>query len=216
LGVYLTIPTTYLSNSVLVLTIPTTGGSLPTNPLIPHGLTNPLLNFDHGLSVSASILIAALGTPETAAELGVSPDGTTTYKVYNGSSNLESLSTGPLVFIEGEGRTPEAAAEMVRRVIERTRDVLAERQRRLDAPRATFIKLDEMVPPTTPMAQRGRKMRSAAAAAGLGVIASLFVTFAAESFLSARSARRRPVPPAEQPFFDEDLVHIGSAPGRRP
>ncbi|PZG23841.1 hypothetical protein C1I98_36060 [Spongiactinospora gelatinilytica] len=197
-GVYKTVPVTHVSSAMLVLTIPTSGGSLPNNPQYPNPKVNPLLNFDHGLSVSASILIAALGTPEVAAELGSTPGGTT-YRAFNGSSNLESLATGPFVFIEAESADPAAAKEMVRKVIARAHVELAERQRRLSAPEATYIELSESVPPTTPLEQGTRKMRAVAAALGLGVISALTVTFAGESVAGHRRGRRSraPVVPPE-------------------
>ncbi|WP_030924607.1 hypothetical protein [Streptosporangium amethystogenes] len=194
-GLYSTVPTTYVSSAVLILTTPTTGGSLPTNPDIPNGLTNPMLNFDHGLSISASILIAAMGTPEMAAEIGVRDGGEVTFKVTNGGSNLESLATGPFLFIEGEGHSAAAAQDIVRRVIARAKTELDLRQKAVRAPSATYITTYEAVPPTTPLAQRGRKLRAVAAAAGVGVMASLCATFMAESFLHRRRLRRPPGTP---------------------
>src|SRR5690606_28322121 len=108
-GVYATLPTVYVSNAVLVLATPTGRGVVPPDPRIPMPRSNPMLNFEHGLSVSASILIAALGTPETARELGVREGGDTEYQVTNGSSNLESLATGPLVFVEASSTDPRKA-----------------------------------------------------------------------------------------------------------
>lgn len=192
-GVYSTVPTTYTSSAVLVLTTPTTGGSLPSNPRFPNGLTNPLLNFDRGLNVSASILIAAMGTPEMAAELGAVEGGDTAFAVTNGGSNLESLATGPYLFVEGESSSPEAARDIVKRVIARAKLELVTRQRAVKAPRATYITAYEAVPPTIPQAQRGRKLRAVAAAVGVGVAAGLCAAFAVESFVTSRRARRAAV-----------------------
>src|SRR5919198_480277 len=94
-GVYSTVPRTFVSSSVLVLTLPTTGASQPADPARPRDQINPLLNFDKGLSTSATILIQALSTPEAATELGVPPGGDTWFEVTNGSSNPELLITGP-------------------------------------------------------------------------------------------------------------------------
>ncbi|MFF4413263.1 hypothetical protein ACFYY8_12095 [Streptosporangium sp. NPDC001559] len=189
-AIYSTVPTTYTSSAVLILTTPTTGGSLPSNPRMPNGLTNPMLNFDRGLSISASILIAAMGTPDMATQLGAVEGGDTAFKVNNGSSNIESLATGPYVFIEGESSTPQAAKDIVVRVIARTKLELVNRQEAVKAPKATYISAYEAVPPTEPLAQRGRKMRAVAAAAGVGVIASLFMAFTVESFVTNRRRRR--------------------------
>ncbi len=71
----------------------------------------------------------------------------------------------------------------------------------MQAPRETYITMSAAVPPTTPVAQQGRKLRSAAAALGLGVIAALCASFAAESL--PRPVRSRRPPPTlattEQP-----------------
>ncbi len=189
-GVYSTVPTTYTSAAVLVLTTPTTGGSLPANPDYPNGLTNPMLNFDHGLNVSASILIAVMGAPDMAAELGVVEGGDTAYKVTNGNSNPEALVTGPYLFIQGESLSPTAAQEIVTRVVARAKRELVNRQQAVKAPPATYITAYDAVPPTAPQAQRGRRLRAVAAALGLGVVASLFAVFAAESIAQRRRARR--------------------------
>ncbi|MBB2909105.1 hypothetical protein FHS43_000351 [Streptosporangium becharense] len=209
-GVYSTVPTTYVSSAVLILTTPATGGSLPANPDIPNGLSNPMLHFDHGLSVSASILIAAMGTPDMAAELGAAAGTGATFKVTNGGSNLESLATGPFLFVEGEGTTAADAQDMVRRVLARARTELEHRQQAVRAPRATYITTYEAVPPTTPVAQRGRRLRAVAAAAGLGLMASLWACFAVESVLHRRAARVRPPavrPPAVRPPVRPSAVH---------
>jgi hypothetical protein len=194
-AVYSSIPTLYVSNSVLVLTIPTSGGSLPSDPKFPNALTNPLLNFDKGLSLTASILIQELATPETVTALGVTRGGTTKYKVTNGTDNPELLSTSPFVFIQGESRTPEGARDVVTRVGRQAKVVLAERQKALNAPPTTYITLSGVVAPTTPQAQRSGKLRAAAAAVGLGLVASLSAAFGMESLLNSRRARRRGRPP---------------------
>ncbi|MEU4830706.1 hypothetical protein [Streptosporangium sp. NPDC023615] len=198
-GVYTTIPTPYVSNAVLVLTIPPSGGSLPSDPTRPNGLTNPLLNFDQGLSMSASMLIQVISTPESTRALGVQPEGETTFTVTNGGTNPEAMDGGPFVYIEGKSMSPDGARDIVTRVRDRARTELAARQRELNAPPATYIAMSEMVPPTEPMPQRGGKSRGAAAALLLGVLASLASVFSLESFLAARARRRgdrRPVPSA--------------------
>lgn len=209
-GVYSTVPTTYTSGAVLVLTTPTTGGSLPTNPRIPNGLTNPLLNFDRGLNVSASILIAVMGTPDMAAELGAVEGGDTSYAVTNGGSNLESLATGPYLFIEGESSSPQAARDIVTRIIARAKLELVNRQKAVKAPPATYITTYEAVPPTVALPQRGKKLRAVATAVGIGVAAGICAAFAAESLLQSRKARRGAVrrrgaeetPPAPEPALN--------------
>ncbi|GIH69058.1 YveK family protein [Sphaerimonospora thailandensis] len=189
-AVYVSIPTTYVSNAVLVLTIPTSGGTQPHDPERRGDLTNPLLNFDHGLSMAASVVIVALGTPEVSGELGVTPGGDPAYQVTNGNGNLEALTQSPFVFITGESTSPESARRIVGRVMVKARQVLDDRQRSLDTPPATFISMSEAVPPTTPLPQYGRRLRAAVTAAALGCVASLVTAFAAESIAQSSRARK--------------------------
>ncbi|MEO3869602.1 hypothetical protein ABGB18_12295 [Nonomuraea sp. B12E4] len=189
-AIYMSVPTQYVSNAVLVLTTPITGGTQPAEPGKKLARTNPLLNFDWGLNMTATILIQALNTSETVAELGVVPGGPVSYVVTNGNSNPETLATGPFVFIEGKGPTAEAAGTIVRQVIQQADVELAERQRWLNAPVSTYIQAHEMVRPTVAEAQRTSKLRAAAGAALLGGMGSLVSAFATESALAALRRRR--------------------------
>ncbi|MEU8244838.1 hypothetical protein [Nonomuraea sp. NPDC048916] len=194
-AVYLTVPTMYQSNAVLVLTIPPTGGSVPVDPQYPNPLTNPLLNYDGALNVSASILLQALSTPETAAQVGAPPGGDTAYSVNNGSSNPELLASGPFVIIEARSPSAETAHSLVTKLVQRAKVEMAERQRLLRAPPSTYLALTEMVPPTSPQEQRGGKSRFAAAVLILGLFAALTAGFAAESVAAALRRRESPGPP---------------------
>ncbi len=211
-AVYLRIPAMYQSNAVLVLTIPVTGGSVPVDPAYPNPRTNPLLNYDGALNVSASILLQTLSAPETAAQLGAPPGGLTTYTVNNGSSNPELLASGPFVIIEAKSPSPVAARELVTKIVARAKQELAARQRLLQAPPSTYIRLTEMVPPTSPQEQRGGKSRTAAAVLVLGLFCSLTAGFAAESVAAALRRRREgtvppdPLPPGAPPGRDEPLA----------
>ncbi|WP_113702596.1 hypothetical protein [Nonomuraea lactucae] len=208
-AVYSTVPAVYTSNAAMVLTLPRTGASLPVHPGTTNAPVNPLLNFDRGLTMTASILTARLTTARVGQELGVLPGGDTLYKVHNGSANVEALATGPFVFVEGEARTPEAATDIVRKVAARARLELLESQRAVDAPPATYMVLTDVVAPTPAERLQGRKLRSAAVALALGLVASLCAGYAAESLAQARSrrgtgtlrpplTRLRPPPPVER------------------
>lgn len=197
--VYGSVPTQYVSTSVLLLTTPTTGPTEQIDAEDPNAITNPLLNFDQGLNLSASILIQTLSTPETAASLGISTEGGTTYEVTNGSTNPELLVSGPFVVIEGTSITSQQAQDIVRRVAALATQDLAERQRALNAPASTYISVNEVVPATTPEALKTKKLRAAGAAGMLGVFAGLAAGFAFESIatskkqrLSNRTAQLRP------------------------
>ncbi|MGH3864451.1 hypothetical protein [Actinokineospora sp.] len=190
LAVWATAPKVYQSTTVLVLMLPPSGASQSADPDRTPDQTNPLLNFDRGLSISATILIEALRDPGIAAQLGVAPSGKTWYEVTNGSTNPELLITGPFVFVQGSSDTPEGAREIVAKVTERAKVELGSRQRQVNAPSSTFISAIEVVPPTTPAAHGGSRIRAAAAAGVLGVLAALVATFGFESAMSARTRRR--------------------------
>jgi hypothetical protein len=203
-AVYASVPKTFSSTAVLVLTLPTTGASQPADPQRPPDLINPLMNFDKGLSTSAAILIQALSTPETAEALGVPPGGQTWFQVTNGSNNPELLITGPFVFVQGNSNTKTGAMDIVKKVEERARLELANRQKELKAPSSTYITAVEVVPPTTPSALGGSRVRSAAAAAALGLIGGLAATFGFESVMVARAKKtpkkpRKPKQRAKKP-----------------
>ncbi|WP_055479105.1 hypothetical protein [Sphaerimonospora mesophila] len=194
--VYIGIPPQYESSAALVLTVPTTGSTQSTRPGKPETLFNPLLNFDGGLNMTASILVRVLATARTAEELGVRPGGDTGYTVNNGHPNPELLVNTPFLMIEGVSTDPADAQEIVRKVAERAKVELAMRQRLLNAPPATYITISEVVPPTPAVIQNRGKLRPVAAASLLGLCAGLMAGFAAESV--SAGLRRRSAPGAEE------------------
>ena len=50
--------------------MPTTGATAADDDAHPNGLTNPLMDFDPGLSLTASIVIQSLSAPEMVAQTG--------------------------------------------------------------------------------------------------------------------------------------------------
>jgi hypothetical protein len=188
--VYGSVPTQYVSTSVLLLTMPTTGPTEQIDAKHPNEITNPLLNYEQGLSLSASMLIQTLGSPETAALLGVSPNGGTSYRVTNGSTNPELLESGPFVFVEGTSATPQDAQDIVRRISPLAAQELAARQKELDAPASTYITLTQVVPATTPEPLKVRKLRAAGAAGVLAVLAGLAAAFAFENIATRQQLRQ--------------------------
>jgi hypothetical protein len=188
--VYGSVPTQYVSTSVILLTTPRTGPTEQVEAKHRSEITNPLLNFEQGLSLSASMLIQALGSPETAASLGISPNGGTSYKVTNGSTNPELLESGPFVFIEGTSMTPHDAQDIVRRVSALAGQELAARQKQLNAPASTYITVTEVVPATTPEPLTVKKLRAAGAAGVLAVLTGLAAAFAFEDLVTRQQLRR--------------------------
>jgi hypothetical protein len=187
---YETIPTHYVSVSVLVLTTSTNGGTLPDNPQEQATRINPLLSYGQGLSMSAAILIQTLGSPETAAKVGAPVGGDTKYTISNGSTNPELLDSGPFVYVQADSPSPQTAQNLVLALSHEATVLLAERQRQLDAPPQTYVSVREVVPATTAQPQHESKLRAAAAALAIGFIMSLTAAFGGESFAQARRARR--------------------------
>jgi hypothetical protein len=210
-AIYASIPTTYVSNAALVLTIPTSGGEEISKASLRPGLINPLLNFDNGLNMSAVIVVTALETPEEAAKLGVTPTGDPIITVNNGNSNPEALTESPFVFISGESKSPELAQQVVVRTVAEANVVLAEHQKQVNAPLATYITMHEVVPPTAPIPQHGRKLRAAAVALCIGLVASLCSAFAAESIGQTRRRRATgdTATPEELALDDRQPVRAG-------
>ena len=193
--VYGSVPTQYVSTSVLLLTTPTTG---PTKEIGCEGKGSPCDYEPTAVFRSGPERICVdpdpdSRHPETAASLGISPEGSTSYEVTNGSTNPELLESGPFVVIEGTSSTPQHAQDIVRRVSALAAQELAERQKKLDAPASTYISVNEVVPPTTPEARKTTKLRAAGAAGMLGVFAGLAAGFAFESVATSKS--HRPVEP---------------------
>lgn len=191
---YSAMPRQYQSSSILVLTSPLTGGTRVTTPAT---VTNPLLNFDRSLSLSAAIVIQQMNSPETAAALRLTPGGMPGYQVTNGSTNPELLESGPFVFVDGTASTPAAAEEITERVAAMVADVLSERQTQLNAPESTHIGIQTVVPTTSGRLLSGNPTRAAAAAAALAGLTSLAAVYGFESLMTYRR-RRRPIPEEAQ------------------
>lgn len=174
---YFVIPTQYLSTATVVLTTSANGGVLTQDPTRPPPEINPLRNFD-GMKTAASILIQVMNTSEVAKQLGVANGGAARFTVSDGSAIPQLLgSNGPFMVIEGYSTSPIGARNMVVRVEKRLRDELTNQQRVLRAPPATLIGIIDVVPPSAPEAQNGTKLKVAAAALVLGLIASMSVAY---------------------------------------
>ena len=188
--VYRSVEPVYVSNAVIALTTPTTGGSLPYQKNRPNPEINPLLNSDRGLSLAASLLIAALNAPDLASSMGAPPGGEIVLDVNNGTTNVENLATGPLVYISCEAPTGELAQGIVARVSRQARAELRKRELQVRAPMSTYIVMTDVVPATVPEEQQGRKSRPALIAMLAGGMAALTAGYGAESFAVARRSKR--------------------------
>ena len=199
------VPVEYQSNAVLVLTTPLSGGTETDNPDAPTSLTNPLLSFDSSLALTASIVIQQLNSSETAGSLGVTPGDPTTYEVNNGTTNPELLQSGPLIFVQGTGPSPEAARDITDRVATMAARVLDQRQDELDAPPSTHIGLEVVVEPSAGRPLADSALRAFAAVGALAGVMSLVAVYGFENLAVHRRRRRQERRDrASQPALDED------------
>ncbi|HEV2779865.1 MAG TPA: hypothetical protein VGX25_10750 [Actinophytocola sp.] len=206
---FLLSPNRYTSSTMLVLTTPTSGGTLSQDPSKPAGLTNPLLNFDDGLKTTSAILIQAMNTPEVARDLGAA-GGPSKLTINDGSGNPELFGVnGPFVFIEGESTSADEARALVERAQQRVRDELLNRQKALNAPPSTYITMTDVVAPSAPEIQRGEQLQIAVAALVLTLVTGLAGAYGAERVLAAR--RRRPPPLTDAAPPDPDVNPVDPA-----
>lgn len=206
LGVYAVAPKTFVSTSALVLTLPISGGSVPSDARFPNPRTNPLVSFDQGLSMTSSILIQALSTPQIAAKVGAPIGGTTKLTITSGGTNPELMPATPFIVITSEAPTAELAHGIVARVTQLAGEELRARQQQVSAPPTTFVTATVVVPPTSPDEKKGSRMRSAVITGALGFFMAMFAAFAAESFARHRRLRRA----AEEQTLPDHAASNGS------
>jgi hypothetical protein len=190
------VPLRYESNALLVLTAPTSGGTVANDPRDQPGLTNPLLLFNDGLRTTATVLIYSMNTPDVQRELGIEKDGPSTLVVDDGRSNTELLgSPGPFIYIESDSSSADEAHAVVTRAEERIRAELARRQEALDVPLATFITVVDVVPPSAVVPLIGDKLQAGGVVLMLVLVVGFLLAYAWER----RTATRRKRAAANEP-----------------
>lgn len=180
LAAYFLMPTRYVSEASMVLTIPATGGTLETEPLRKPGLTNPLLQFSDALRTTAGILILSTNTEDVAAELGVTEGGPTTLTINDGRTNADLLSistNGPFIYIEVESTSIGAVQEVMVKAQRRVRVELATWQTALGAPISTHIGILDVMPTSVPKVVVQGKLTAAAAGGVLGLLGGFAVAY---------------------------------------
>lgn len=217
---YAAIPHRYVSTSIVVLTQPVTG---PTaSSAATEERTNPLLNFRYGLSEAATVVVQVVNTPGVAADLTAGAGPGADVVITNGTTNQESFTSAPFVFVQGFAETPEQADAITERSTARARAELVRLQQRFGADPSTYITFSEVVPPTTAVAPTADEKRPIAAVLAVGVFAMLAATFAVESVLTGRERRRseavqEPAPePIREPAIAEPRLVAAVAPSPRP
>lgn len=215
------VPLQYQSSALLVLTTPTTGGTLPLDPKEKVGLSNPLLLFNDGLQTTTAILIHSMNTPEARRGLGVWEDGPTELVVDDGSSNPELLaSVGPFIHIEALSMSSAEAKNVVTAAANSIRTELIARQEALDAPPSTFIEVVDVVRPSHPKVVLTEKLQAGGIVLAGGIIIGLCLAYGIDRITTARRLRRQAVSDDEEPPRDQapseapDVLATVGAPSR--
>jgi hypothetical protein len=173
---FVLVPTHYVSRAFMVLSTPTSGGTLSQDPSKPTGLTNPLLNFNDGLKTTSGILIQALNTPDELAALGGGPKSSTTVTIDDGSTSpdlLSSSANGPFVYIEVEATSPQTTLNTVMKVQQKVRSELLDRQKALNAPPITYLTMVDVIPVSTPVTKATLKYQLTGVAFAMVLILGL-------------------------------------------
>lgn len=179
-AVFFSVSAQYESTATIVLTSPSTGATVGGAGATSGEKINPLLAFDGSLTTSAQIVIETLKDPAILKQYenvdGMPAD------VAVGNGQL----AGPFIVVVVTAGTPEAATRTAASVVELARKELADRQQSLQAPASTYIRADSVVSPTPGKALIGGKVRYAAVALVLGLIAGLTAAYGYESFKNYR------------------------------
>lgn len=175
-------PRPYESTGTVVLTEPTTGGTMA-------GKINPLFSFDDSLTTTSQLLIQALNDPTVIHGLHADGAGST-------FTASDGLLHGPFIVVTADALSPAAAQAAVTSAFAYIDQQLVERQQTLGAPKSSFIVVKDVVAPTPPVLKIGGKSRFGLATVLIALAASLTAAFLAET-LSRRRRRRQPTTPRQ-------------------
>ena len=194
----LTIPTTYQSAGQLILLLP----SQSTGPSSP---TNPFLNLQPGLTVTASLIASTMTTQD--AQRSLRNDGfTSEYSI------ALNPGTGPVLQVSTKDTDGDMAVKTRNEVITRLQDELQRIQVAENAPQRQFIHGRTNSVPNVADALPGSKIRALAVIGALGTITTLIVAFLADRRrrsspsvgpTASESAPREPHDPVQPEHLEE-------------
>ena len=179
-AVFFSVSAQYESTATIVLTSPSTGATVGAAGSSSGEKINPLLAFDGSLTTSAQIVIETLKDPAILKQYE-NVDGMPA-EVAVGNGQL----AGPFIVVVVTAGSAEAASKTTASVLDLARKELADRQQSLQAPASTYIRADSVVSPTPGKALIGGKVRYAAVALVLGLIAGLTAAYGYESYKNYR------------------------------
>jgi hypothetical protein len=189
LAAVLFVPTNYQASGQLVLLVGPRSNS-SRNP------TNPYLNLEPGLTVTASLIASTLTTKE--AQRSIEQAGyTSDYAV------AVNPGTGPLLEVSAEDTDPIMAVKTRDEVIRRLRGELLRIQSEAEAPSRALINLSINSAPQQADPLPGSKIRALAVIGGVGIFLTLLVAFTRDRMLQASAVPANPVrdasPESESP-----------------
>ena len=185
------VPEEYRSSATLVLTSP------PTVPLATErgsGIavrTNPLMNFDSGLSNSVSFLIQQLPAVSSQFPVLANSNGQTGFGLRQVGPTIKGDPQSPLLIIEGSSNSAADCLEIVTAVTDRAKTIMSERQTQLRVPPDQRISVVDVVRPTPPQRIGGGHVRAALVALVFGSTAAVVAAAAAEGWSHRRQRRNR-------------------------
>jgi hypothetical protein len=178
-GAIILVPTNYQSAAQVVLLLPPRASSSK----IP---TNPYLNLDPGLTLTASLIASSLTTK--AAERSVEDAGYTSDYTIGVTPD-----TGPLLEVSAEDTDPIMAVKTRDEVIRRLRGELLRMQSEAGAPSRQVISMSINSAPQQADPLPGSKIRALAAIGGVGIFLTLVVAFTRDRKLQAAAIPANPV-----------------------
>jgi hypothetical protein len=188
-GAIIFVPTNYQSAAQVVLLLPPRASSSKTP-------TNPYLNLEPGLTVTASLVASTLSTKD--AERSVEEAGYTSDYTIGVSPG-----TGPLLEVSAEDTDPIMAVKTRDEVIRRLRGELLRMQSEVGAPSRQVINMSISSAPQQADPLPGSKIRALAVIGGVGIFLTLFIAFTRDRMLQASAVRANPVrhaaPESESP-----------------
>ncbi|MGI5161742.1 hypothetical protein [Microbispora sp. CA-102843] len=161
----------------MVLTTSARGATI--DPSKTFGLQNPLLGFSDGLKTTATILIQAINTPEMRHDVGAPKDGPVALTVDDGRTDPDLLDiSGPYIYVSVVAPTADQARKTVAAVQARVRKELNDRQVALDAPKSTFVSLNDVVPLSQPERVTSVQWKTAGSALAVSLLVCFGIAYA--------------------------------------
>jgi capsular polysaccharide biosynthesis protein len=183
------VPTNYEASGQLVLL-------LGPRSISSRNATNPYLNLEPGLTVTASLIASTLTTKD--AQRSVEEAGYTSEYTVGVSPD-----TGPLIEVSAEDTDPNMAVKTRDEVIRRLRGELLRMQSEVEAPSRQLINISINNAPQQADPLPGSKIRALAVIGGVGIFVTLLVAFTRDRKHHASAVRANPVrrasPESESP-----------------